>query len=204
MTSATCPPRPVRCPLATPWPASPRKGAENMTRSASTDIVLAAFAAVERRDERRLAELYHPEVEFHRPPSLPYAGPSAGPPPCKPATGPASTRSGTPCSQPGTNGAWTRGSSRRPTRRSWCSGTSAAGDRPASGSTWKRWAFTGCGTGSSPGRKCSTSTPPRYFGSSNSYPGNGPDRRGRRAEVPPGAGEGGVGGQNDSPVSLGR
>ena len=45
-----------------------------MTRSASTDIVMAAFAAVEERDERRLAELYHPEVEFHRPPSLPYGG----------------------------------------------------------------------------------------------------------------------------------
>jgi ketosteroid isomerase-like protein len=45
-----------------------------MTRSASTDIVMAAFAAVEERDERRLAELYHPEVEFHWPPSLPYGG----------------------------------------------------------------------------------------------------------------------------------
>ena len=45
-----------------------------MTRSVSTDIVMAAFAAVERRDERRLAEFYHPEVEFHWPPSLPYGG----------------------------------------------------------------------------------------------------------------------------------
>jgi len=45
-----------------------------MTRPASTDIVMAAFAAVEERDERRLAELYHPEVEFHWPPSLPYGG----------------------------------------------------------------------------------------------------------------------------------
>ena len=45
-----------------------------MPKTASTDIVMAAFAAVERRDERRLAELYHPEVEFHWPPSLPYGG----------------------------------------------------------------------------------------------------------------------------------
>ena len=45
-----------------------------MTKTAGTDIVMAAFAAVERRDERRLAELYHPEVEFHWPPSLPYGG----------------------------------------------------------------------------------------------------------------------------------
>ena len=45
-----------------------------MNSTASTDIVMAAFAAVERRDECRLAELYHPEVEFHWPPSLPYGG----------------------------------------------------------------------------------------------------------------------------------
>jgi ketosteroid isomerase-like protein len=45
-----------------------------MTRPASTDIVMAAFAAVEERDERRLAELYHPEVQFCWPPSLPYGG----------------------------------------------------------------------------------------------------------------------------------
>src|SRR5260370_932035 len=53
-----------------------------MSRTASTDIVMAAFAAVERRDERRLAELYHPEIEFHWPPSLPYGGalPPAPPP----------------------------------------------------------------------------------------------------------------------------
>ena len=43
-----------------------------MSRTTSTDIVMAAFDAVERRDERRLAELYHPEVEFHWPPSLSY------------------------------------------------------------------------------------------------------------------------------------
>jgi ketosteroid isomerase-like protein len=45
-----------------------------MTKSASTDMVMAAFAAVERRDQCRLAELYHPAVEFHWPPSLPYGG----------------------------------------------------------------------------------------------------------------------------------
>jgi ketosteroid isomerase-like protein len=45
-----------------------------MSGTPSTDIVMAAFAAVERRDERCLAELYHPEVEFHWPPSLPYGG----------------------------------------------------------------------------------------------------------------------------------
>src|SRR5215831_12281232 len=54
------------------------RGADDMSGTASTDIVMAAFAAVERRDERRLAELYHPEIEFHWPPSLPYGGSSRG------------------------------------------------------------------------------------------------------------------------------
>jgi hypothetical protein len=45
-----------------------------MSRTASTDIVMAAFAAVGRCDERRLAELYHHEVEFRWPPALPYGG----------------------------------------------------------------------------------------------------------------------------------
>jgi hypothetical protein len=45
-----------------------------MSGTTSTDIVMAAFAVVEARDERRLAELYHPEVEFHWPRSLPYGG----------------------------------------------------------------------------------------------------------------------------------
>ncbi len=49
-----------------------------MTRTAGTGIVMAAFAAIGRRDERRLAELYHPEVEFRWPPALPYGGPYHG------------------------------------------------------------------------------------------------------------------------------
>jgi hypothetical protein len=44
----------------------------------SVDIVLAAFAAVKARDERRLSELCHPQVEFHWPPSLPYGGVARG------------------------------------------------------------------------------------------------------------------------------
>jgi ketosteroid isomerase-like protein len=38
----------------------------------SVAIVLEAFRAVEQRDEERLLELYHPDVEFHWPPSLPF------------------------------------------------------------------------------------------------------------------------------------
>src|SRR5215472_14042972 len=69
------PARPARRPAATPEPASTSTpGSHDMSRTTSTDVVMAAFAAVERRDERRLAELYHPEVEFHWPPSLPYGG----------------------------------------------------------------------------------------------------------------------------------
>jgi uncharacterized protein len=50
-----------------------------MSAKESVEIVLEAFKAVERRDEQRLLELYHPEVEFHWPPSLPYGGSSRGP-----------------------------------------------------------------------------------------------------------------------------
>jgi ketosteroid isomerase-like protein len=42
----------------------------------SVAIVLEAFRAVEEREEQRLQELYHPEVEFHWTPSLPYGGSS--------------------------------------------------------------------------------------------------------------------------------
>jgi uncharacterized protein len=38
------------------------------------DVVLRCFGAVERRDDRQLANLLHPDVEFHWPPSLPYGG----------------------------------------------------------------------------------------------------------------------------------
>jgi uncharacterized protein len=37
-------------------------------------VVLQAFRAVESRDRERLLRLYHPEVEFHDAPSLPYGG----------------------------------------------------------------------------------------------------------------------------------
>jgi uncharacterized protein len=44
----------------------------------SVAIVLEAFRAVEQRDEHRLLELYHPEVEFHWTPSLPFGGSTTG------------------------------------------------------------------------------------------------------------------------------
>jgi ketosteroid isomerase-like protein len=40
----------------------------------SVHVVLEAFRAVEDRDQQRLRELYHTEVEFHWPASLPYGG----------------------------------------------------------------------------------------------------------------------------------
>ena len=49
-----------------------------MSAQKSVEIVLEAFKAVEQRDEQRLLALYHPEVEFHWPPSLPYGGSSRG------------------------------------------------------------------------------------------------------------------------------
>jgi uncharacterized protein len=49
-----------------------------VTVADTINIVLEAFDAVERRDRRRLLELYHPDVEFHWPASLPYGGSSRG------------------------------------------------------------------------------------------------------------------------------
>jgi uncharacterized protein len=47
-----------------------------MTKAA--EVVLRAFRAVEGRDHEGLIALYHPEVEFHEAPSLPYGGASTG------------------------------------------------------------------------------------------------------------------------------
>ncbi len=49
-----------------------------MGANESVAIVLEAFRAVEQRDQQRLRELYHPEVEFHWTPSLPFGGSSRG------------------------------------------------------------------------------------------------------------------------------
>jgi hypothetical protein len=42
------------------------------------DVVLRTIRAVERRDARALLALYHPEVEMHHAPSLPYGGTRSG------------------------------------------------------------------------------------------------------------------------------
>jgi uncharacterized protein len=42
--------------------------------SEHVDVVLRTFHAVEQRDVNALFALYHPDVEFHDPPSLPYGG----------------------------------------------------------------------------------------------------------------------------------
>ncbi len=45
----------------------------------SEDVVMAVLSAVERRDTARLPAMYHPEITFHWPPGLPYAGSFRGP-----------------------------------------------------------------------------------------------------------------------------
>jgi ketosteroid isomerase-like protein len=45
-----------------------------MRTSKSVGVVLEAFRAVEQRDEERQRDLFHPDAEFHWPPSLPYGG----------------------------------------------------------------------------------------------------------------------------------
>ena len=46
--------------------------------SDAAEVVLRALRAVEQRDYEGLIALYHPEVEFHEAPSLPYGGMSQG------------------------------------------------------------------------------------------------------------------------------
>ena len=58
-----------------------------MTSPSSVDVVLAAFDAVEDRDDARFAELCHRDAEFHWPPSLPYGGTVRGVRPGRPRRG---------------------------------------------------------------------------------------------------------------------
>ena len=44
----------------------------------NADLILQVFRAVEQRDAQGLFDLYHPEVEFHDAPSLPYGGTISG------------------------------------------------------------------------------------------------------------------------------
>jgi len=44
----------------------------------NVEVVLRAFRAVERRDPEALVAIYHPEIEFHDAPSLPYGGSHLG------------------------------------------------------------------------------------------------------------------------------
>jgi ketosteroid isomerase-like protein len=45
-----------------------------MSDRSNAAVVLDLLDAVETRDVARLAALYHPEIEFHWPPGLPYGG----------------------------------------------------------------------------------------------------------------------------------
>jgi ketosteroid isomerase-like protein len=58
-----------------------------VTSPSSVDVVLAAFDAVEDRDDARFAELCHRDAEFHWPPSLPYGGTVRGVRPGRPRRG---------------------------------------------------------------------------------------------------------------------
>ncbi|PYM46400.1 MAG: hypothetical protein DME10_21015 [Candidatus Rokuibacteriota bacterium] len=50
-----------------------------MSAEKNAQVMLDVFSAIERRDLQRLQELWHPDVEFHWPSSLPYGGVSHGP-----------------------------------------------------------------------------------------------------------------------------
>src|SRR5262245_582196 len=48
------------------------------TKEKNVTVMLKIFGAIERRDSQGALELFHPDVEFHWPPSLPYGGSSRG------------------------------------------------------------------------------------------------------------------------------
>jgi ketosteroid isomerase-like protein len=55
-----------------------------MTPNKNAELIRRIFSAIEQRDRTSLGELFHPEIEFHWAPSLPYAKnvrerPGAGP-----------------------------------------------------------------------------------------------------------------------------
>jgi uncharacterized protein len=58
-----------------------------MSTSPNADVMREIFAAIERRDAGRFAELMQPDVELHWPPSLPYGGSTSGPEPDGPTWG---------------------------------------------------------------------------------------------------------------------
>lgn len=45
-----------------------------MNARTDADVVMEILQAIERRELDRLTDLYHPEIEFHWPPGLPYSG----------------------------------------------------------------------------------------------------------------------------------
>jgi ketosteroid isomerase-like protein len=51
----------------------------DLREARNVQVVLAAFAAVQARDAQQLIAVCHPQVSFHWPPPLPYAGTVAGP-----------------------------------------------------------------------------------------------------------------------------
>src|SRR5215510_16288696 len=48
------------------------------TNEKNVEVMLKIFNAIEHRDQESRLALFHPDVEFHWPPSLPYGGASIG------------------------------------------------------------------------------------------------------------------------------
>jgi uncharacterized protein len=49
-----------------------------ITNEKNVEVILEIFNAIEHRDPQGRSALFHPDVEFHWPPSLPYGGASSG------------------------------------------------------------------------------------------------------------------------------
>jgi ketosteroid isomerase-like protein len=60
---------------ATAWACGlPVTGVGTLGINENSVVVLEVFDAIERRDQKRIARLFHPDVELHWPRSLPYGG----------------------------------------------------------------------------------------------------------------------------------
>jgi ketosteroid isomerase-like protein len=94
-----------------------------VSEPSSAQVVLAAFAAVEQRDDAAFALACQPDAEFCWPPSLPYGGTVRG---RAEGTGAVGRRTGTRFNPRLATGGLTRVWSPPPTKRLSCCGASAA------------------------------------------------------------------------------
>ncbi len=131
-------------------------------------VVLQAFRAVERRDRAGLIALYHPEIEFHDAPSLPYGGTLRGKEEVArnhgwlETWGPLQPTKAERSMDP-------RIVATGRTGRGWCSTARGRSIGPASASTHRSSVSTRFAMAGSRERRCSTTTQPQWSTSCSEF-----------------------------------